>query len=168
MIIINLKGGLGNQLFQYAAGRALFLRQQEKNTVVNEDKNADNNDLNSILKLDITGYERTKNSDTPRRYSLSPFNIKAEIATREEIIKLKYPLGIISKGWRFFRARVLRQFNTSFVPHVFNTSGSIYLDGFFQTEKYFLDKEKEIRDDLTLKNPYRLESARDIRKNKEH
>ena len=103
MIIINLKGGLGNQLFQYAAGRALALHQQEKNGKITD------------MKLDITGYERTKNSDTPRRYSLSPFNIKAEIATREEIIKLKYPLGIISKGWRFFRARVLRQFNTSFV-----------------------------------------------------
>ena len=57
MIIINLKGGLGNQMFQYACGRAISLRNEEK------------------IKLDITGFERTKNMDTPREYYLSHFNV---------------------------------------------------------------------------------------------
>lgn len=148
-----MKGGLGNQIFQYAAGRALILRQREKNTAVNKDNGAENRDLSSLLKLDITGYGENNGIDTMRHYSLSPFNIKAVIATREEIRKLKYPYGIISKGRRFFRAKVLRKFNVSFVQNIFNAKGSIYLDGFFQTEKYFIDKEKEIRADLTLKDP---------------
>jgi hypothetical protein len=155
MIIINLKGGLGNQLFQYASGRALSLRQQEKNG------------KGTALKLDITGYERTKNLDTPRTYSLSSFNIKAEIATYEEIRKLKYPCGIISKGWRFFKAKVLRQFKTGFVPHIFNTLRPIYLDGFFQTEKYFIDRKKEIMADLTLKNSFGQKAQEISLKNKD-
>jgi hypothetical protein len=160
MIIINFKGGLGNQLFQYAAGCALLLRQQEKNTSVNKDNYAENKDLSSILKLDITGYGENNGIDTMRHYSLSPFNIKAEIATRKEIRKLKYPYGIISKGWRFFKAKVLRQFNTNFHQRIFDARGPLYLDGFFQTEKYFKDKEKEIRADLTLKNPLGQEAQK--------
>ena len=136
MIIVNLKGGLGNQLFQYATGRALSLRNNDK------------------LKLDVTGYAEHNGIDTLRQYSLSHFDIKAEIAKPEEIKKLKYPFGIISKGLRYFRAKILRQFNVNFVPSIFNRKGSFYLDGFFQTEKYFVDRQNEIRNDIVLKTPF--------------
>lgn len=140
MIIINLKGGLGNQIFQYACGRALAFRN------------------NDNIKLDITGYGESNGIDTMRKYSLSPFNIKADIASGQEIKKLKYPYGIISKGMRFFRAKILRQFETGLNPKILNHTGSIFLDGFFQTEKYFIDKEKEIRSDLSLKSPLSTKS----------
>ena len=42
MIIVKLMGGLGNQMFQYAAGKALALK------------------LNSTLKLDILQYQNEK------------------------------------------------------------------------------------------------------------
>ena len=150
MIIINLKGGLGNQLFQYATGRALSLRQADKNK-----KNSAKNDTSNkqILKLDITGYSENNGIDTMRHYALSPFNIKVEIASTDEIKKLKYPFGIISKGWRFFKTKVLKKYNISFNSGIFNSTKPLYLDGFFQTEKYFIDKENEIRNDLTLKDP---------------
>ena len=136
-----MKGGLGNQLFQYATGLALALRQEAK-----IGKKVD-------IKLDVTGYGENNGIDTVRHYALDVFNVRSEIATREEILKLKYPLGIISKGQRFFKAKILRQFNTGFIPSIFNTKKSLYLDGFFQTERYFLDQENEIRKDLTLKIP---------------
>jgi hypothetical protein len=142
MIIIALKGGLGNQLFQYACGRALQLRQEEKDG----DKIA--------LELDATGYAENNGIDALRHYALSPFNIQAEMATREEIKRLKYPYGIFSKGWRFFKARALRQYYTYFVPRILKQEGDVYLDGYFQTEKYFIDKEETIRADLTLKTPF--------------
>jgi len=136
MIIINLKGGLGNQMFQYACGRAISLRNEEK------------------IKLDITGFERTKNMDTPREYYLSHFNIFCnEIASGGEIQILKYPLGIVSKGWRFFKVKILRQFNIGFIPKIFNAKKSIYLDGFFQTEKYFIHCADTIRKEFSLKEP---------------
>ena len=141
MIIINMKGGLGNQLFQYAAGRALAVRQEARAGGSVE------------LKLDVTGYGENNGIDTLRRYALGPFNIKASIANAGEIRHLKYPYGIVSKGWRFFKAKILRQFNVRFVPALFNARGPLYLDGFFQTERYFVDKEKEVREDLRLTEP---------------
>jgi hypothetical protein len=136
MIIVNLKGGLGNQMFQYACGRALSLRNGE------------------ILKMDISGFARTSTSDTPRVYSLSEFNIASNtIASEKEIQKLKYPYSIISKGWRFIKAKISREGNIGWNKHIFSKTGTVYLDGFWQTEKYFSDCKNTIRQEFTLKNP---------------
>jgi hypothetical protein len=143
MIIINLKGGIGNQMFQYACGKALSLRNGEP------------------IKLDITGYERTRNSDTPREYSLSYFNISAtDIASDDEIRSLKYSLGIVSKGWRLVKVRILRQFNTGWNPRILSKKGGLYLDGFWQSERYFLDRADTIRSEFTLKNALGDEASR--------
>ena len=59
MIIVKLLGGLGNQMFQYAAGRKLaHVRQVE-------------------LKLDIAGFE----NDNLRTYRLGNFNIQQNFAS---------------------------------------------------------------------------------------
>lgn len=66
MIITHLKDGLGNQLFQYAVGRALA----HKN--------------NTELKLDITQVEAEKSSHH-NYYRLDAFNIQENFATAQEI-----------------------------------------------------------------------------------
>lgn len=135
MITTNLKGGLGNQIFQYAVGRAISIKRKD------------------ALCLDISGYIKHNPINTPRKYSLSPFNIKAETPSMDEIEKLRNPYGILTKALRFFKMKFLRKLNLKFRSDFINKSPSIYLDGFFQSEKYFKDYEKEIRQDLTLKNP---------------
>jgi Glycosyl transferase family 11 len=135
MIILTLKGGLGNQLFQYACGRAICLR------------------TGNSMKLDASGYEKTRNSDTPREYVLSKFNIHNEqIASESEIQRSKYPHGIFSKLYRRIRTKI-GLFNVGFVPRILYKKGDAYLDGYWQTEKYFLDQAPTIRKELTLKNP---------------
>lgn len=136
MIIINLKGGLGNQMFQYACGRALSLRNGD-----------------SELLLDTTGLERANQvGDIYRPYSLSHFNVVADPADLATIQKIKYPLGLISKAWRFFKFKILRQFNVRFNSRIFEIKGSVYLDGYWQTEKYFEDFKDEIRKDFEFKD----------------
>lgn len=138
MIIANLKGGLGNQMFQYACGKAILRRNLSRG-------------LPQELKLDATGYARIANADTPRLYGLSAFAVTAPLAADEEIRNIKYPYGAASKALRLFRAKVLRQFNTHFIPSILERSGDIYLDGFWQSEKYFADIAAEIREDFSLK-----------------
>ncbi len=140
MIIVNLKGGLGNQMFQYACGRALSLRAQARG----ED---------ATLKLDATGFDRLSDAETVRAFELDAFNIEAGHATPEEIRKAKYPLGPLSKALRLFNAKVLRKFYINFTPSVLGWSGDVYLDGFWQTEKYFVDVVEDIRNDFTLAKP---------------
>ena len=62
MIIVNLTGGLGNQLFQYAFGKYLATSN------------------NCKLKLDVSSYENYEWHD----YSLSPFSIDEIFAIPEE------------------------------------------------------------------------------------
>lgn len=63
MIIIKINGGLGNQLFQYAAGKRLAEKHQVE------------------LKFDISEYT----DRYYRKYRLGNFNIEEKIASREEI-----------------------------------------------------------------------------------
>jgi hypothetical protein len=141
MIITKLNGGLGNQLFQYACGRALSLRNGD------------------MVKLDITSYAAQANNpgmraETVRVYSLGHFAVHEQIATDDEIRRLKYPHGIVSKGWRFAKKKFLRQFNIGFHSRIFSKKGDFYLDGYWQTPLYFNDAEKEIRKDLVLKKSF--------------
>jgi len=140
MIIVDIKGGLGNQMFQYACGRALSLLAEARG----ED---------STLKLDITGYGRTAGSETLRTYDLAAFNVQAGIASAREIARLKHPSGLLSRAWRFLDEKVLRRSYVRFHPSVLDRVGDIYLDGYFQSEKYFKDFETEIRADFSLARP---------------
>ena len=67
MIIVNIIGGLGNQMFQYAIGKALSLKSKQK------------------LKLDLTSF---KNYPL-RNFELDVFKIDPEIASTEEISQVK-------------------------------------------------------------------------------
>ena len=140
MIITRLRGGLGNQLFQYACGRAISLRTK------------------NLMKLDVTGYIRAsaQSTETRRNYSLSYFAIDEHVATDDEIRQLKYPFGIVSKGWRFFKIKILRQFNVGFNAHQMQRltrTKNLYLDGFWQSEKFFEDHADTIRKEIRLKKP---------------
>lgn len=124
-------GGLGNQLFQYALGRRLALKNKTE------------------LFLDIS---QLGSYGKPRQYSLSHLAIAESIATNKQLAKLK----IISL-FDFFKPRgkksIIREHGYPFDPSVINAPRNAYLDGHWQTEKYFKDIEDTIRQDLTIKDP---------------
>jgi len=138
MIITKLVGGLGNQMFQYAIGRNLA----KKN--------------NTNLKLDLSFYNEQQ-TDSKRNYSLKYFNILENIATEEEIKKLRR--NECKNGRRhllhnlFFANKSIyikeKQFN--FDKNVLNASNNFYLSGYWQSEKYFKNIEDIIRKEFTLK-----------------
>ncbi|MET0394280.1 MAG: alpha-1,2-fucosyltransferase [Chitinophagaceae bacterium] len=140
MIIVKLQGGLGNQMFQYAAGRALSLRHGVE------------------LKADLTFLLDRNLSDVVfRDFDISIFpDVAFPTATGAEISRVK-PSGnssLFSRVSRkFFYSRYyFKEKGFSFNPK-FNILGpSIYLDGYWQTEKYFKDIEGQIRSDFRFDN----------------
>lgn len=136
MIIVNLKGGTGNQLFQYALARHLALKN------------------NDTLKLDIDGLARANiTGDIYRPFALKAFNIVEEVASPDEVQQLKYPYGIISKAWRWFRFKILRKTNIFFDAQVLTWIGDIYLDGYWQSPLYFEEIRNILLQELTLAEP---------------
>src|SRR5437899_1879198 len=71
MIVVRLMGGIGNQMFQYAAGRALALH------------------LNTELKCDDSYLKADPNEKyTQRHYELDGFKIHASLISKTELLKL--------------------------------------------------------------------------------
>jgi hypothetical protein len=136
MVITRLVGGLGNQMFQYAFGRKMALKN------------------NDILKIDTSalGKEKKVKGGFVREYQLNVFNIEENFATSEESEKLRNPYGIFSKILRKFRTKILKENYVDFVPSLLNKKGNFLLDGFFQCEKYFKDIRETLIKDFTFKN----------------
>jgi hypothetical protein len=139
MIITELIGGIGNQMFQYAVGRAIA------------HKNGD------ILKLDITGFE---NYNLHNGYRLNSFNIDEQIASineikhfgsRNRILRKLARMGIYSYKKETFCVEKIKN-ETKFDPKVF-TYKNLYLSGYWQNENYFLDIKDMLLNEFTLKTP---------------
>lgn len=132
MIIVKLCGGLGNQLFQYALGRHLAgLNQTE-------------------LQFDASLLDKPHDW-TYRKYGLGAFNIKATQATEVEIRQMTGCFRF-SKWSRVLGLTSKRHFiepHFHFCPSILKLKGSFYLDGYWQSEKYFSDIAAHIREELT-------------------
>lgn len=141
MIITKLTGGIGNQMFQYAAGKRLAISN------------------NTELKLDITHFEnRIMPDGLPyRSYSLPILNFHENIASQKEIDLFKnHPKSILKRGIKKIKNLYsphieLLESHFHFIPEILNLKGSFYLDGYWQCEKYFRDIAGEIRKEFQIK-----------------
>lgn len=142
-VIIKLGGGLGNQMFQYAAAKALALHR------------------GSELYLDITSYHFPAND---RSYSLHPFSLSAPLIHDSFELTPTFVNRIRRRVSNFCRRRYFEKKNFYFDEEFFNLSGEVYLYGYFQSEKYFEAYKKVIRSEFQLRSPPSHEAQRVIEK----
>jgi hypothetical protein len=150
MVITQIIGGLGNQLFQYAAGRALAQK------------------YNTEFKLDINRFETYKLHD----YSLQHFNIVQNFATPEDVIRLTTFSRLhdtLNKKYlkNYFRFNTVVEKKNVFNEKIFKASANTYLDGYWQSEKYFTKAADTIRKEVTIVHEpsgKNLELATEIKK----
>lgn len=129
-VVAALQGGLGNQLFEYAAGLALAKR------------------LDAELCLDISSYDDPR----ARHYALAPFGLPERVERRDTT---PLPRG----GWpdRMYRAvsrrlglsrcglSVFTERKPGFDARFFDLDRPVLLDGYFQSPEYFTDIAEVIR-----------------------
>lgn len=140
MIVVKIKAGLGNQMFQYAFGRRLSL------------------DWNDELKFDLSWFQNIKNNETPRTLDINKFKINlAEVSDQEK--KQALP-GYFSRIISQIRARLDRNYAYHFHSEFLKKKDSAYLDGYFQSYKYFDSIRKTLLDDFVLKNGYSQEAQK--------
>ena len=148
MVITKIISGLGNQLFQWAAGRALA----EKNC--------------TEVRLDVSFFDtQTFSHDErfPRPFKLNRFRIKAALATKAELSAapdfLQLPKN--QRRWLLLLRRLkLRRFiprikesSLAFHPEVLELGDNVYLDGYWASEKYFAGIAPIIRHEARVADP---------------
>ncbi len=127
-MIIRLKGGPGNQLFQYSFGQLLSIKNG----------------------VEVKYKFLVNKNDSKREYFLEYFNTKVNIATDEEFVKARYPYGILSKIVELLRTKILRQFNIGYISKLLNKKDG-YLEGYWQSYKYLEPIRTELLEEITLK-----------------
>lgn len=152
MIISRIFQGLGNQLFQYAFGRATALRNGTQ------------------LKLDTSFYENSEITQFgytyKRNFEIARYNIQHNEATRNEVevFKGKRTPGIFQRAeFKLFpahRPQVIDEDLSIFSPELNNLKGNLYLDGYFTSEEFFKDYAGIIRKEFTLKNSMNPENQK--------
>ena len=137
MIIVNLKGGLGNQMFQYAIGYCL---SKKKNT---------------SLYFDTRLMEEHKINppprNVPRDYDLDVFDIEKKLVKKKDLFKVllfsknyrirKYTTIVLDKLSLFAFYEKNRLYDQRILDSKYK---NLYLDGLWQSEKYFKHNRNDI------------------------
>lgn len=140
-IITRIHGGIGNQIFCYAAARRL----------------AKINNAELVID-DVNGFVR--DYDYSRTYQLDHFNIPCRKATKQERLepfsRMRYRIMRAINSRRPFEGRsYIQQEGVDFDKRLLmvRPQGTMYLDGYWQSERYFKDVEHIIRSDLKFVPP---------------
>ncbi|NBX76024.1 MAG: alpha-1,2-fucosyltransferase [Proteobacteria bacterium] len=124
MIITKLHCGLGNQMFQYAAGLALANRHR------------------TVQTLDVSWFRTYDGMAAHNQYGLNCFNVTEQFAAHEE-------LSEIAKYQSSKHVAPVVDYYPSFADIPDNT----YLDGFFQSERFFLAIHETVRNHFSFRFP---------------
>jgi hypothetical protein len=141
LIISHITGGLGNQMYQYAVGRALSLA------------------LGEPLRLDVSayaGYPMHQGFELERVFS-APFEIATEADVRRILDWQSPPALRRILVHPYFKAVRREGFvvepHFHYWPGIRNVPRMCYLAGYWQSEKYFHDAASLIRSDFSFKPP---------------
>lgn len=140
MIIARLMGGLGNQMFQYAAAKSVSVK------------------FNDLITLDVTEFtDKTQIKDyTVREFGLDCFNVSYEIAPAENI-----PDCLIERRSVFQKLTSKILITSSpctiitednFHSLKYKPGHIYYLNGYWQSEYYFKKIRSLLLKEFTLKN----------------
>ncbi len=141
-----IKGGIGNQLFSYAAARSLALKNNADLVI-----DAENGFKNDHY------YKRT--------YQLDNFLIACPKASYLERLqpfpRLRKKLyRTYNQFFGFGKGKYIEQVGVDYDPRFLEIKfdGMVYIEGYWQSEKYFKNVEAVIRNDLIIKAPKDLKN----------
>lgn len=150
MIVIGLVGGVGNQMFIYALYEALKAKGKE-------------------VYFDLSFFNESDNM----KHRIDNFiNLKLPEIDRETVVRLKDgSRNVFSRVRRrifgISRAKIYQDKEIGYQPEVFDLD-DIYLQGFWQSERYFNDIKDEIRSKYIIKdlmNDYQRKIFEEIESN---
>lgn len=140
-VVPRIFGGLGNQLFCYAAARRLAITTGSE-----------------LVIDDVSGF--TYDALYRRHYQLDHFSIPCRKATAFERMEpfariRRYVKRRINASLPFANRSYIQQIGMAFDTRLLDVrpQGTLYLEGYWQSEGYFVDTESVLRDELRITPP---------------
>lgn len=132
MVSFYAQGGLGNQLFQYAAARQIAHRTATQ------------------VEVDTSWYDKVRSNVTPRTFELyGVFKDLQPLPPRRRAV-LKIASSRFGRALpRFMRASVIRETNFSYSEQLLHATGASHIVGYWQSERYFTGVADAIRSELS-------------------
>ncbi|MBL7985604.1 MAG: alpha-1,2-fucosyltransferase, partial [Flavobacteriales bacterium] len=136
-VITRLMGGLGNQLFQYATGSTLASRLGVPH-------------LLDRTFLDQRGPNVTW---TPRELELDVLQAPLEFATADQVHRARRELDVrwyrlLHRALPFIRSLCMVERDRLYDPRLAERTAPVYLDGYWQNERYFASRAHDLRNRL--------------------
>ena len=142
-IVVKIAAGLGNQMFMYANAYTLSKKYSLNLTVDN-----------------TSGYFQKKNRTLSREYGLDIFNLSSKKSSKEDKFDtylkhfFKKFLVFFDKFFSkktFFKEKINNEKMSYFIPiDLSNSKKKIYIEGYYQSEKYFSEFKKNIRSEFSI------------------
>ena len=132
MIIVPLTGGIGNQMFQYACGRAVAQKRGDDLVL-----------FTGYLSSPASGSIYGLYAFSQWKYGLYAFNIQAQVHSTWEFAK-----GLDLLWW-------VHQIDSRFNPALFQSACSnLVLRGYWESENYFMEIRETIRRDFEFREDF--------------
>lgn len=131
MLIIQLQGGLGNQMFQYAFASILGLKNKTK------------------VVIEGSIFERVEKTPgfTPRKFELAIFDIHYEWNTEPDVFLFHHlsKINKLKKKLGFNYPKIYNEPSFGFQSDFLSIKAPVYLKGYFQSYKYLVGYENFVR-----------------------
>lgn len=140
MIVIKLQGGLGNQMFQYAAGLGAA------------------HNLKTNLKIDLSWFDSLKKGETPRFYELDNFRLKQDFIRNNQYYFVDEPIKKRLLSFGKVGLNSYKEPHFEYDKNFMKIKNNTYLEGYFQTEEYFKSISTEILKNFSIKSEASIKS----------
>lgn len=138
MVIVKISGGLGNQLFQYAFGKAI----EEK--------------YGYQVKYDLSYYEDIPKGDSVRKVFVSRYIPSHKLATREEVSRItERDKSVWKKVWKrlgLTEYRIKYERPEDGITSIKQVKDDTLLIGYWQSEDFFTNVCDKIREEFSFEN----------------
>lgn len=131
-----MQGGLGNQLFQYAAAKSLAIHKKKE------------------MVIDVSCFFENIEGVTKRAYELDSLNVNSRIATEVELATAKrhsFVRKIRNKLMPYYRRQYYYEPHFHFDSNFLKAYSSTILIGYWQSENYFKGISDIIRSEFEFK-----------------
>ena len=154
-VITFIRGGIGNQMFIYAAARRISIKNDAKLVLVSDLFKNESHGRHFLLDMFTISAEVSTIDNTGRPYNQATHRLAKKLDRYLYPLSKHYPHYLIEKTKNTLGKR------TPVDPRVLTVrvKDYLYVDGFFQNELYFSDIKETIKSDFTLKDNPEIQAS---------